>query len=427
MPLKKGSSREVIQANIKELIEAGHSPSQSAAIAYREAGVAKDAESARCYDDYGWLEVKGNPISKIGVFPYLGAQIGAPEPDRIYMVYRPEEELANPETIDSFKLLPFVNEHPNRLLGDGVDAEDKGVEGVIGEDVYFESPYLKGNIKVFTSRLNESIDAGKIELSPGYRCTWDFTSGTFNGEPYEVIQRNIRGNHLALVEEGRSGPDVSVMDSMTFSIDSKELKMAEETQAAGEEQEMTLSEVSAVLKKIMPHIQELEKFKEKLQPLEEAEHGTSLDESDEEKKDDKEKEGEAKDESEEESKESKEDKEDKKGEGMDTAAEINALKAEIAKLKSKPAMDSGAVMADMAKKADLVARVSQHIGTFACDSMTHKQVAEYAAEKLGLDKTHAVIAVESYLKAKPAANAGMALDSASEKSTGAAFLSEQFK
>lgn len=426
MPLKKGSSREVIQANIKELIEAGHSPSQSAAIAYKEAGEAKDSESAREYDDYGWLEVKGNPISKIGVFPYLGAQIGATEPDRIYMVYRPEDELSHPDTIDSFKLLPFVNEHPNRLLGDGVAAEDKGIEGVIGEDVYFESPYLKGNIKVFTNRLNESIDAGKIELSPGYRCTWDFTSGTFNGEPYEVIQRNIRGNHLALVEEGRSGPDVSVMDSMTFSIDSKELKMAEETQAAGEEQEMTLSEVSSVLKKIMPHIAELEKFKDKLKPLEEEEHGTSLDESE---KEEEKKDGEAKDESEEEKDKEEAEKEDKKekGEGMDTAAEIKALKAEIAKLKSKPAMDSGAVMADMAKKADLVARVSQHIGTFACDSMTHKQVAEYAAEKLGLDKTHAVIAVESYLKAKPAANAGMALDTAAEKSTGAAFLSEQFK
>jgi hypothetical protein len=82
-------------------------------------------------------------------------------------------------------------------------------------------------------------------------------------------------------------------------------------------------------------------------------------------------------------------------------------------------------MAEMAKKSDLYNRVSAHVGSFACDSMTHVQVAEYAAEKLGLDKSHAVVAVESFLKARPAAVA-YGMDAASDKSTGAAFLSEQY-
>ena len=34
MPLKKGKSKETIQANIKEEIHAGKKPSQAAAIAY---------------------------------------------------------------------------------------------------------------------------------------------------------------------------------------------------------------------------------------------------------------------------------------------------------------------------------------------------------------------------------------------------------
>jgi ribosomal protein L12E/L44/L45/RPP1/RPP2 len=37
MPLKPGSSKEVIEANIKELIAAGHDPAQAAAIAYANA------------------------------------------------------------------------------------------------------------------------------------------------------------------------------------------------------------------------------------------------------------------------------------------------------------------------------------------------------------------------------------------------------
>ena len=32
--------------------------------------------SARQTDLNGFIEVKGNPISKVGVFPYLGAQLG---------------------------------------------------------------------------------------------------------------------------------------------------------------------------------------------------------------------------------------------------------------------------------------------------------------------------------------------------------------
>jgi hypothetical protein len=37
MPLKSGSSKAVIEANIKELIAAGHDPKQAAAIAYSNA------------------------------------------------------------------------------------------------------------------------------------------------------------------------------------------------------------------------------------------------------------------------------------------------------------------------------------------------------------------------------------------------------
>lgn len=39
MPLKEGSSREVVGENIAELENAGHKPSQSIAIALKEAGL----------------------------------------------------------------------------------------------------------------------------------------------------------------------------------------------------------------------------------------------------------------------------------------------------------------------------------------------------------------------------------------------------
>lgn len=169
------------------------------------------------------MEVRDNPISKVGVFPYLGSEIpGADDPDRIYYVYRPAEELARQETIDSFKLMPFIDEH--EVLGkSGMAAERKGIQGTIGEQVYFDSPYLRANIKIHSNAAQSLIAAGKVELSPCYGCDWVKGDGTFEGAPYQYTQRNLMGNHLALVEEGRTGPDVAVQDHRKFTLDSKEL------------------------------------------------------------------------------------------------------------------------------------------------------------------------------------------------------------
>lgn len=180
-------------------------------------------ESKRSTDWNGFMEVKDNPISKIGVYPYLGSEIpGAEDPDRIYYVYRPAEELARQETIDSFKLMPFIDEH--EILGkSGMPAERKGMQGTTGEQVYYDEPYLRGNIKIHSSAAQSLIKAGKVELSPCYGCDWVKGDGTFDGKPYQYTQRNIMGNHLALVEEGRTGPDVAVQDHRKFTLDSAEL------------------------------------------------------------------------------------------------------------------------------------------------------------------------------------------------------------
>lgn len=199
--------------------------------------------SQRTTDRNGWLEVRDNPISKVGVFPYLGREIKrepgqAPlDPDAIYQVLRPAEELARDETINSFKLLPFVDDHT--VLGvDGIPAETKGIQGTIGEQVYFDAPYLRGNIKIHSDTALSQINSGaKVELSPAYYCDWPEEGGTFEGQPYQFTQRNIIGNHLALVKEGRTGADVAVQDSkvvqdsnivvndrnMTITLDSAEL------------------------------------------------------------------------------------------------------------------------------------------------------------------------------------------------------------
>lgn len=152
-----------------------------------------------------------NPISRVGVFPYLGRQISREyEPDKTYKVYRPAEELFSPETVKSFKLVPLIEDH--EMLGaDFTPPEQKGVDGVVGENVYGKDNVLFGNIKVFSERLKKRLKNGKKEISLGYYCTYDLTPGEYQGEHYDAVQRNIDGNHCAIVHNGRMGHDVRIM------------------------------------------------------------------------------------------------------------------------------------------------------------------------------------------------------------------------
>lgn len=170
--------------------------------------------SNRETDINGYVTIKKNPISKVGVFPYMGKNIDAAlEPNKIYWVYRPAEELCKPETIESFKHIPIIDDHA--MLGKGqTPAERKGVDGVTGGNVIQEGEYLYADLHIYSDTLKRKIDqGGKKDLSIGYRVgRWEPANGLFNGQPYDFIQRDLLGNHVAVVTEGRSGKDVSVLD-----------------------------------------------------------------------------------------------------------------------------------------------------------------------------------------------------------------------
>lgn len=170
--------------------------------------IAQD-KSARHIDANGWMYIERNPISKEGVFDYLGSEIGAPEPDRVYKVYRPGSELQ--KAADSFKLIPIIDDH--ELLGDaGTSTDERPPAGFVGSDVSFDAPYLMADIKITSPSLLSKIKGGKVELSPAYFCDWEPLQGTFDGLNYDYVQRIKSGNHLALVDVGRTGADVAVLD-----------------------------------------------------------------------------------------------------------------------------------------------------------------------------------------------------------------------
>jgi hypothetical protein len=187
----------------------------------------------RINDVNGWFSVPRNPISRAGVFPYLKSSIKFPgwenDPQGIVHVFRPPEELADPAVAESFKLAPWIDNHT--MLGNpeaepGLTApEEKGVQGTLGEQVQYDPSdrTLYANLKVWSKSLADKINAGKKELSLGFRCVYEFAAGVFEGQPFQAIQRTIRGNHIASVEHGRMGPGVAVLDHFEFAFDANDL------------------------------------------------------------------------------------------------------------------------------------------------------------------------------------------------------------
>lgn len=169
--------------------------------------------SQRIYDNNGWLYIPKNPISKAGVFPYLGSEIGAPEPTRVYNVLRSPEELE--KSAETFRLIPIIDEH--ELLGSiGTSTDERPPAGYTGESVSYEHPYLFAPLKITSDALQKQLARGKIELSPAYTCDWIPETGVYEGERYDYVQKIKHGNHLALVEKGRTGRDVAVLDHYAF-------------------------------------------------------------------------------------------------------------------------------------------------------------------------------------------------------------------
>lgn len=166
-----------------------------------------DLQTRRTYDDNGFLSIADNPIVKAGVFRYLGSEVGESD-DNWYKVYRPADEIE--ASLQSFRNMPIMYEHH---WVDGKPTDERQI-GSVGSELYMDGIYGKADLITFTDKdaIAYLEDGSVTELSPGYTANFEKKSGTYNGENYDYIQRDILYNHLALVPEGRSGPDLRVLD-----------------------------------------------------------------------------------------------------------------------------------------------------------------------------------------------------------------------
>jgi len=179
--------------------------------------LAFDRATVRTIDSDGRMRVEVTNISKANVCPYLGSEIPDAEAlgldaATIYMILRDPVELA--KAADSFNNLPLLSSHVP------VSADDHRpdlVVGATGTDAVFNPPYLQNSLIIWSAAAIAGVTSGQQkELSSAYRYRAVKESGTYEGEKYDLRMVDIVGNHLALVEVGRAGPDVVVSDENPF-------------------------------------------------------------------------------------------------------------------------------------------------------------------------------------------------------------------
>lgn len=189
--------------------------------------LAFDRASVRTYDVDGRLHVAMTPISKANVCPYYGREIPNSEalglePDKIYYLLRDPEELA--KAASTFNNLPLLNKH---IPVSASDPQKESVSGSTGSNANFSHPYLNNSLVVWDNPAIAGIETGEVkELSSAYRYRADMTPGEYEGVKFDGVMRDIVGNHVALVENGRAGSDVIVGDSLPLELQMKKRKEA---------------------------------------------------------------------------------------------------------------------------------------------------------------------------------------------------------
>ncbi len=161
----------------------------------------------------GFLICKNVPIARIGDQQYLGREIGltGANAERVFTVRRSPEEVFSETALASFEGKPVTDDHPPELLTpDTVTMYLKGHAENVRRGAGEWQDYVVVDLHVQDRGLIDAIQRGKREISCGYECEYVHNAD----DTYS--QKNIRGNHIAVVERGRAGKRAAILDSDTI-------------------------------------------------------------------------------------------------------------------------------------------------------------------------------------------------------------------
>lgn len=149
--------------------------------------------------------------ARTGCQDYAGYEVGKPEFARV-TVYRPEAEVFNRDSMRSFAGAPVTIEHPKEAVTP-TNWRDHAVGDVSTDDIVRDGEAVRVPFMLRDADAIAKVESGKREISMGYSCDLAFEDGVApDGTPYQAVQRNIRINHLAIVDKARGGPTLRIGD-----------------------------------------------------------------------------------------------------------------------------------------------------------------------------------------------------------------------
>lgn len=152
-------------------------------------------------------------IARTGIQTYTAAELGLTDRagNTPVIVYRPPEEVFHVDAMRSMSHRPITDGHPSVPVT--ADNWASLAKGDTGDEVMRDGDFVRVPIKLMDQKTIDKVTDGKRELSVGYTCDLEFIDGTTeDGHKYEAVQRNIRGNHLAICDRARGGKALAIID-----------------------------------------------------------------------------------------------------------------------------------------------------------------------------------------------------------------------
>jgi hypothetical protein len=177
----------------------------------------------------GYL-VANAKVARTGIQLYRGSELGRPDLD-IVKVYRDEKEVFAGDAMTSFAHKPVSLDHPPELVSS--DSWRDHAVGFTSGDIARDGDFLRVPLMLADADAIKQVQNGSRQLSAGYTCDILFEPGTTpDGQEYQARQVGIRANHIAVVANGRAGPECRIGDAhkpTDFSSTDKELAIMPDT------------------------------------------------------------------------------------------------------------------------------------------------------------------------------------------------------
>lgn len=148
--------------------------------------------------------------------------------------YRPADEVFAPESLASFNGKPITIDHPDEFVTSSTRIP---IVGMITGEAFRDGDAVRVKVTVSNEDAIRLIESRSMcELSLGYTVDHEEPEdGMCEGIMCDFVQRNIRINHLAIVEHGRAGVarfNVDSEDSTFMSIKDNQINQETKQDAA---------------------------------------------------------------------------------------------------------------------------------------------------------------------------------------------------